>query len=459
MTINSSTSDIWEKTCEYLSGVLSKDVYDRWIALIDVRNIEGDTIYLTVPNDFYMQWLLDNYSSLIRSAIATVCGEQYQIHLAVDSKERDIPLEEEKLVEELQKQALLSKKNTKNSKISKKNLPLNPKYTFDTFVVGPSNNFSHAAALAVAQAPAKAYNPLFIYGGTGLGKTHLMQAIGHFAFDKNDKTQISYVTSEIFVNDYIANLQKGTLIDFRNRYRNMDILLIDDIQFLAGKERMQEEFFHTFNALFDARKQIVLTSDRPASEIQGLEQRLVSRFEWGLTTDLEMPDVETCVAILRRKQELLNVSLPDKLIFYMAERIRTNVRRLEGALIRAVSYRSLTGSELTIERLEYLLRDTLEQESDTEITVERIQEVVAKHYSLTAEDLQRKSRMRDVAFPRQIAMYLCRTLTDLSTTTIGKAFGRDHATVLYACRKVNEYLAEKKEVRDAIYSLNEQLKS
>jgi chromosomal replication initiator protein len=306
----------------------------------------------------------------------------------------------------------------------------------DSFVVGPSNNFAHAAACAVADAPARAYNPLFIYGGTGLGKTHLMQAIGHVALAKGKVRNVRYLSSENMLNEYIDALQNRKLTQFRKRYRSTDILLIDDIHFLAGKDRIQEEFFHTFNALFDSHKQIIMTSDRPASEISGLEHRLVSRFEWGLVTELEKPDFETRMAILRYKQQEMKIDLPNHVITFIAENVRANVRRLEGALIRAVSYSSLTNQELTVDSLKRLLRDTIEQEKTSELSFADIQKVVAEHYDVRFADMTSKRRPRSIAVPRQVAMYLCRRMTNSSLPDIATAFDKTHATILHASRSI-----------------------
>jgi chromosomal replication initiator protein len=334
---------------------------------------------------------------------------------------------------------------------------LNPNYTFDTFIIGPSNNFAHAACMAVSQSPARAYNPLFIYGGTGLGKTHLMQAIGNSVLERQKDASICYKTCESFTNEYIDAIQNRSLTAFRKRYRQADLLMIDDIHFLAGKERMQEEFFHTFNALFDQHKQIILTCDRPASEIPGLEHRLVSRFEWGLVTELEPPDVETRIAILRRKQQMHHVQLPDHVLEYIAERIRSNIRRLEGALVRAASYTSLTGRELNRESLEYLLRDTLDQEQQEKVTIEGIQRAVAEFYDIRLADMTSKRRPQSVAMPRQVAMYLSRQLTQHSFPMIADAFGKNHATVLHACRLIGEKMDKDDNLRRAVTSLQQKM--
>lgn len=446
-TVDAHTTTLWSKACKHLSETLSKDVFDRWIAVIEPKELKDDTLVLTVANDFYQSWLEENYLPLIRSAIATVSGAQLNIQFAVDSTRKDAP---DVKPEQPEKTRDAAPQRTKAQ------IALNAKYTFDSFVVGPSNSFAHAAALAVAESPARAYNPLFIYGGVGLGKTHLMQAIGQYVAPHN-KVSVCYISSETFTNDYIDALQKKALVQFRKKYRGIDLLLIDDIQFLAGKERMQEEFFHTFNTLFENHKQIVLTCDRPASEIAGLEQRLVSRFEWGLVTELESPDVETRIAILRKKQIELNLSLPDDVIAYMAEHVRSNIRRLEGALIRVASYASLTGKETTIASLEYLLRDTLDQEQHEALTAEAVQRTVAEYYDIRLGDMTSKQRPQSIAFPRQVAMYLCRTMTQQSLPAIGNAFGRNHATVLHACRLVADKMKVDPSLRQSVAMLKQRL--
>jgi len=337
-------------------------------------------------------------------------------------------------------------------------LGFNSKNTFDNFVVGSNNSFSHAAALAVAQSPGQAYNPLFVYGGVGLGKTHLLHAIGLHVAGHRKNARVAYVSSERFTNDYIDAIQNNQLVRFRKRYRQSDVLLIDDVQFLAGKERIQEEFFHTFNALHENRRQIVLTCDRPANEIQNLEQRLVSRFEWGLVTDLQPPDVETRLAILRKKELALGVQLPAEIMSFLATRIRTNVRRLEGALIRVAHFASLTSKPLTIDSVEDLLREVLQEEGRHAITIELIQKRVADHYDIRLADMTSKRRPENIAFPRQIAMYLARTITGSALNTIGEHFGgRDHGTVLHACRIVKDRMEVDVNVRQAVLYLEKQL--
>jgi chromosomal replication initiator protein len=338
-------------------------------------------------------------------------------------------------------------------------LGLNPRNTFESFVVGPNNEIAHAASLAVAQSPAKTYNPLFVYGGVGLGKTHLMQAIGQYVVAKKKNTKVMYLSSELFINEFIDAIQHSNLVKFRKRYRQADLLLIDDIQFLGGKERSQEEFFHTFNTLFDGHKQIVLSSDRPASEIANLEHRLVSRFEWGLTAELQPPDAETRMAILRKKAHTMQIKLRDEVLEFLANRIRSNVRRLEGALMRVASFASLSGKELTNEVVEHLLKDILQEEARHSVTIEQIQRRVAEHFDVRLADMTSKRRPANIAFPRQVAMYLSRELTKASLNEIGDAFGgRDHGTVLHACKLVKRRMTEQDSLRQTISFIDSSLK-
>jgi chromosomal replication initiator protein len=337
-------------------------------------------------------------------------------------------------------------------------LGMNTRYSFDTFVVGTNNELAHAAALAVAQSPAKTYNPLFLHGGVGLGKTHLMQAIGQHIAGAKKGAKVIYVTSERFTNDFIEAIQNGTIVKFRKRYRNADVLLIDDIQFLARAERTQEEFFHTFNALSDGHKQIVLSSDRPATEIANLEQRLVSRFEWGLTAELQAPDAETRQAILRKKMQTLNVKLDDSVLDFIATNIRTNVRRLEGALMRVASFASLSGKQVNAEAVEHLLKDILQEEARRVVTIDQIQKLVAEHFDVRIADMTSKRRPANIAFPRQIAMFLAREMTKASLAEIGEAFGgRDHGTVLHAHRLVREKIGVEDKIRRTVAAIESQL--
>ena len=450
-----NASELWRAACAHLRKRLHPDVFSRWIAVIEPKELSNDTLTLAVDNNFYQTWLEDNYLPLIRDAVSSVAQDpELKIVFAVgktpgvDPEEKDEPVVDE------------SRPPTRSTHAPARRVMadplLNPKFTFNDFIVGPSNNFGHAAALAVAQSPARAYNPLFMYGGVGLGKTHLMQAIGHHVL-RNSNAKISYMSSETFTNEYIDALQNKALVQFRKKYRGVDLLLIDDIHFLAGKERMQEEFFHTFNVLFDAHKQIVMTSDRPASEIQGLEQRLVSRFEWGLVTELQPPDLETRIAILRNKQAQSGMTLSDEIILFIAKSVRSNIRRLEGALIRATSYASLIGRPLTVHDAESLLRDTIDNEKQDALTFEQIMKTVADHYDIRLVDMTSKRRPSAITGPRQVAMYLCRTLTQASLPEIGVAFGKTHATILHACRLVETKMVEDADLRQSVSHLSRQL--
>jgi len=443
---------IWKEACDHLRDLLHPDVFSRWIEVIEPGAIAGNTLSLMVGNNFYQTWLEENYLSLIQKAVSSVSGENYDITFLVGHRAMAPRAEKQSTEPESPNPSPRRAAAPRTGS----NPVFNPKFTFDDFVVGPSNNFGHAAALAVAQSPARAYNPLFIYGSSGLGKTHLMQAIGHHVL-RNSNARIAYLSSETFTNEYIEGLQNKSLVKFRQKYRGIDLLLIDDIHFLAGKERMQEEFFHTFNALFDSHKQIVLTSDRPASEIQGLEQRLVTRFEWGLVTELQPPDLETRIAILRNKQAHGGYKHSDEVILFIAKEIRSNIRRLEGALIRATSYASLINRPLTIPDLETLLRDTLDQEKQEDLTFEHIMKTVADHYDVRLVDMTSKRRPAVITMPRQVAMYLCRNLTSSSLPEIGSAFGKTHATILHACRLVEKKMETNSDLRQNVSHLSRML--
>ena len=445
-----SVQDLWQRACSHLRQRLHPDVFSRWIEVIEPVSLQGQTLTLVVGNNFYQTWLEENYLDLIKSAMTAVSGEEaYEVVFLV-GKRHGTPAQPEDF-----KSAMAPQRRTPAAKVTG-NPVLNPKFTFDDFVVGSSNNFGHAAALAVAQSPARAYNPLFIYGGSGLGKTHLMQAIGHHVV-RNANVRIAYLSTETLLNEYIDSLQNKSSIQFRKKYRSMDLLLIDDIHFLAGKDALQEEFFHTFNALHDAHKQIVLTSDRPAGEIQGLEKRLVTRFEWGLVTELQPPDLETRIAILRNKQAQGGLKHPDEVIMFIAKHIRSNIRRLEGALIRATSYASLINRPLAISDLETLLRDMIDQEKQEDLTFEQIMKTVADHYDVRLVDMTSKRRTAAVTMPRQVAMYLCRTLTTSSLPEIGSAFAKTHATILHACRLIEKKRETDSDLRQNIAHLSRML--
>jgi chromosomal replication initiator protein len=460
------TVALWSQICAILQESLSEELFDRWIAGIAPGERNKELFHLRVANDFYCTWLEENYVPMIGDAYRAMTGEDIHFKLVVDqhlaaaktngSPKCGVSTSPEPAVRPPEPSRKAPPSSIRQSSSSDR-FSLNPRYVFETFVVGSSNDFAHAAAMAVAQTPAKAYNPLFLYGGVGLGKTHLMQAIGNFATSANAACKVCYLSCESFVNEYIDALQNSKLPQFRKRFRSADILLIDDIQFLAGKERLQEEFFHTFNALFDGHKQIVLTCDRPATEIPGLERRLVSRFEWGLVTEIDVPEFETRMAILRKKAELMDTPVSDNVIRFIAERIAANVRRLEGALVRAASYASLTNRDLGPEKLEYLLRDCLDDEAPALLTMERIQRAVAEHFDIRFSDILSRKRPANIALPRQVAMSLCRELTSHSLPSIGEAFGKNHATVLHACRHIGQLEESDPSIRQSLATLRTSL--
>jgi chromosomal replication initiator protein len=451
--MQTTTEEIWPKAQGILRTMLNADIYNLWFAPLRAIALSNESVTLEVANDFCEVWLKDNYVGLLQEVLMHVSGQEMKVHFQVGSNPppAPAPVEKKKLVHSGEKGETGALSNPVEQ-------AFNPKYSFDTFVVGSNNSFAHAAAMAVAQGPGKSYNPLFLYGGVGLGKTHLLHAIGQAVPLNKKGAKVAYLSSEKFTNEYIDAIQNNQLVKFRKKYRQTDVLLIDDIQFLAGKERIQEEFFHTFNALHENHKQIVLTCDRPASEIQNLEHRLVSRFEWGLVTDLQPPDVETRLAILRKKAAMLGVQLPDDIIQFLALRIRTNIRRLEGALIRVTSYVSLTGKKPTMELAEDLLREILHEEGRFSITIDVIQKRVAEHYDIRLADMTSKRRPENIAFPRQIAMFLSRQMTESSLSVIGEAFGgRDHGTVLHACRLVKDRMEIDPNIRQVVSYLEKQL--
>jgi chromosomal replication initiator protein len=450
-----SADKVWGAAQAQLRAMLSADIYNLWFAPLRAAGVDNNAIVLEVANDFCEVWLKDNYMGLLQDVLAIASGRRLEIKFKISNAPQ--PAHAHAIVPPAK-----SKPHPESAPIEKHGtngeLAFNPKNTFEAFVVGNNNNFAYAAALAAAQSPGKAYNPLYLYSGVGLGKTHLLHAVGQFVSANKKGAKVAYVSCEKFTNEFIDALQKNELAKFRKKYRQTDVLLIDDIQFLAGKERIQEEFFHTFNALHEAHKQIVLTCDRPASEIQGLEQRLVSRFEWGLVTDLQPPDVEMRLAILKKKADLLGVKLSDEILDFLAHRIRSNIRRLEGALIRVASFASLTGQKISTEVVEGLLREVLHEEGRFSVNVESIQKKVAEHFDIRLADMTSKRRPENIAFPRQIAMYLSRQLTEKSLSSIGEAFGgRDHGTVLHACRLVKDRMEIDPNVRQVVSYIEKQL--
>jgi chromosomal replication initiator protein len=454
MTLN--CGNIWTSVSEVIRQRISADGYERWFQGVDVISDDGLKLVFRVPNPIHQFFIESNYLRLVQEAASEVLRSPRKIQfIAPGGAEFDGSSFPSAVAHgEPAPVRVVSPERAQSQTWS----GMNPRNTFDTFVVGSNNQFAHGAAMAVAKAPAKTYNPFFVYGGSGLGKTHLLQAIGHYVINNQKAARVVYLSSEQFTNEFIDAIQHGTLVKFRKKYRYADILMIDDIQFLAGKERSQEEFFHTFNTLHDGHKQIVLSSDRPASEIEKLEQRLVSRFEWGMTAELQPPDIETRIAILKKKAEGLNIALDPWVIEFLADRIRNNVRRLEGALMRVASYKSLSDRAITREVIENLLRDIFQEQARRAVTIEQIQRKVAEHFDVRLADMTSKRRPANIAFPRQVAMFLSRELTNSSLSDIGDAFGgKDHGTVIHACKLVKRRIEEDERTRHVIRLLDSQL--
>ncbi len=437
-----TAEDLWTAISDRLKGALNDTTYGTWFGDAEGRELNDDAFVLAVPNDFTREWIEGHFVDLIGAAVRDATGEDRRVEVRVDHDVKSAgPLEEP------------PKKTAAATAIQ-------AKYTFDSFVIGSSNRFAHAAALAVAEAPAQAYNPLFIYGGTGLGKTHLLQAVGQYVAEHSGSLTVRYITSETFMNDFINSLRDKRIEGFKQRYRTYDLLLIDDIQFLEHKERIQEEFFHTFNSLYEAGRQIVISSDRPPREISTLEERLRSRFEWGLITDIQPPDLETRIAILRKKVKTDGIHVPDpQVLTFIAGRVSTNIRELEGALTRVVAFSSLTGRPMTVELAEDVLKDVFPQGEAQEVSIERIQTTVSDRFSLSLEELCGDRRSQNIVYPRQVAMYLSRELTDASLPKIGREFGgRDHTTVIHATSKIARLIREDRSVYNLVQELTARIK-
>jgi chromosomal replication initiator protein len=439
--------DIWEKTLNIIKGELTEVSFNTWIKSITPLSIENSYFKLGVPNQFTKEILESRYKDLVANALNLVTTKTYTLIFTIISEE-NLEIEDAN--------GLKDEVNINN--LDDMYTLLNPKYKFDSFVIGNSNRFAHAACLAVAEAPAKAYNPLFIYGGVGLGKTHLMHAIGHYILQNNPKAKVVYVSSEKFTNELINSIKDDKNEEFRTRYRSVDVLLIDDVQFIGGKERTQEEFFHTFNALHESNKQIILSSDRPPKEIPTLEDRLRSRFEWGLIADIQPPDFETRIAILKKKADVEKLNIPNEVMVYIATKIKSNIRELEGALIRIVAFSSLTNKEISVDLASEALKDIISNKQNKQVTIELIQEIVANTYNLRIEDFKSARRTRNIAYPRQIAMYLCRKLTDMSLPKIGEEFGgRDHTTVIHAYEKISEEFKTDESLKNIINDITKKI--
>jgi chromosomal replication initiator protein len=450
--IELTAESLWDEVSSRLRGALNEATFGTWFGDAAGASLSDDAFSLAVPNDFTREWIEGHFLGLIRAAVKDATGHERRIHLTVrdDMVPRPEPVSDGALLEQPVTRA------PEPAALGSMSL----KYTFDLFVIGSSNRFAHAAALAVAEAPAQAYNPLFIYGGTGLGKTHLMQAIAQYVGEHSGDLSVRYVTSETFMNDFINSLRDKRIEGFKQRYRTYDVLLVDDVQFFEGKERIQEEFFHTFNSLYEAGRQIVISSDRPPKELATLVQRLRSRFEWGMLTDIQPPDLETRIAILRKKEKTDRIHVPDPdVLTYVAERVTTNIRELEGALTRVVAFSSLTGRPMTVELAEDVLKDVFPQGQPVEISIRRIQETVSERFGMTVNELCSAKRSQSIAYPRQVAMYLSRALTDSSLPKIGKEFGgRDHTTVMHANAKIEGMIREDRSVYNLVQELTARIK-
>jgi chromosomal replication initiator protein len=444
-------ASIWDQILTRIEGKVNRHSFNTWFKPTSFVADAGHSITVRVPNILFKDWLTKHYSLVLNEALGEVRRSGVSLLFIADGT----------VVPEETPVATDPEPTTDEPSDARESVPpggLNPRYTFDAFIVGPSNQFAHAACRAVAEAPSRSYNPLFIYGGVGLGKTHLMHAVGQYVLHHDSGLKLTYISSERFMNEMINAVRYDRILEFRDRYRSVDVLLVDDIQFVSGKEGTQTEFFHTFNALYDAQKQIVLSSDRPPHEIPALEERLRSRFEWGLIADIQPPDFETKVAILKRKAEAEIVPLPDNVAMFMAGRIKSNIRELEGSLIRLIAYASLTGREISLELAHEVLRNVLEQDEKA-ITIESIQKHVADYYQLKPSELKSKNNSKSVAMPRQVAMYLCKSLTHSSLPEIGRSFGgKHHSTVIHSIKKVEDLRKREPDFNNLITAFLEHFK-
>ena len=444
--------ELWNKILETIKEELSPQAYNSWFSQTKVVKFGENELIISVPGDFCKDWLEKHYTAFIKDILKRTLGSDDNLKIEFRTADQKFSAPAHSIPHP-KKNIIKSDPFLKDS-----NLVLTPKYTFDSFVVGDGNRFAHAACLAVAQSPSKSYNPLFVYGVVGLGKTHLMQAIGRYITEHNRKIKVLYISSEKFTNEMIDSIRDDRTVAFRDKYRSVDVLLIDDIQFLAGKERTQEEFFHTFNTLYDSNKQIVITSDRPPKDIPTLENRLISRFEWGLITDIQPPDFETRIAILRKKAQAENLSVPTEVIDFIAEKIPSNIRQLEGALTKLVAFSTFTKKELSVSLAQDILKDIIPLENK-KISIDQIQKVVTDYYTIKVNSLLSKKRTKDIVLARQVAIYLSRELTDLSLTSIGEAFGRrDHTTIIHSYTKIKNKIKKDKGFKGIINNLTLNIK-
>lgn len=453
--MHTRADEVWHKTIAALNARLTQVSLNSWLKNVEPVSISDKTLILAVSNKFLKSIIESRYNSYIYDALKEIAPEINDVQIMV-ADDDDI----EQYRSQMSHLETGTSADMDNMPTILQNDTLNPKYTFETFVVGNSNRFAHAASLAAAEAPGKAYNPLFIYGGVGLGKTHLMHAIGHYILKNDPNIKLRYVTSEKFTNELINSIKDDKNEEFRNKYRNIDVLLIDDIQFIAGKERTQEEFFHTFNALYEANHQIIISSDRPPKDIPTLEDRLRSRFEWGLLADIQPPDLETRIAILKKKADMENIHVSNDILLFIAQQIQSNIRELEGALVKIIAYASLNDREIDLDVAGDVLKDIIKDNQPQKITIERIQKIVGSYFNIKPEEFKAKKRNRAISYPRQIAMYLCRELTDLSLPKIGEEFGgRDHTTVIHACEKIMEDMENQPEIKLTINELKKRIQA
>ncbi len=434
--------EIWKKTCSLLKDALAEVSYETWVATLKPLDIVDNRFLFEASTPFHKNMISSRYSELVRNALRSATRTDFELEIYLPG---ETAAERERTLEH-------------SPGVLPTNM-LNPKYTFDTFVIGNSNRFAHAASLAVAESPADAYNPLFLYGGVGLGKTHLMHAIGHYMLHENPAIKLVYITSENFTNELISAIQNNRNTEFREKFRNVDVLMVDDIQFIAGRDSTQEEFFHTFNQLHASGKQIMISSDKPPRDIPTLEERLRSRFEWGLIADIQKPDYETRIAILRKKAQVEHIDVSDDIIAFIAEKIESNIRELEGSLTRIIAYASLSGKPLTMAVAEEALKNILSIKDPKRITPDMITQAVSDFYGISPADVKSSKRNREIALPRQIAMYLTRDMTDLSLPRIGDAFGgRDHTTVMHACDKIGQMQRTDPALKNALIELRKTIR-
>jgi chromosomal replication initiator protein len=419
--------EAWTKTVEAIGAKVGTQTFDLWFRPLKLLQLQDRQIVLEVPNKFFKEWIDDHYPGIISETMGDLLNRQVHVRFQLFEKKEAPALKK-----------IETKRENRRAMLASRGIFLNPKFTFNTFVVGASNQFAHAAARAIADAPGKAYNPLFIYGGVGLGKTHLMNAIGNKIIDDRDNIKLLYAPAEQFTNEFVYSMRNDKMDEFKTKYRNLDVLIIDDIQFIAGKSGTQEELFHTFNALYDTHKQIVFSSDRPPKDISPITERLRSRFGMGLIADIQIPDVETKMAILGKKSEMEGIQLPEDVSFFLASKLKSNIRDLEACMIRLGAHSSLTGQLITVDMAKNVLKDLVHEE-ERALTVDYVQKKVCEYYGLKLQDIKAKKRTRDIAFPRQVAMYLSKSLTDSSLSEIGKHFGgKDHSTVIHACKLIDE---------------------